>query len=159
MARKRFNSEQIVAILREAERGADQQALFRKHGICEQTCYRWKRMYGGLRISEVQRIKALEEENRKLKQLAGEQALVIETMSDHLCHYEGWTKRQAYVINVLRRTNSEGAYCPSSLFIHLSTKPGQNLSSLNVLVNYLKSFLQSDIEIFPSFNHLIFPKP
>ena len=44
MARKRFNSEQSVAILREAERGVDRQGLFRKHGICEQTFYRWKRM-------------------------------------------------------------------------------------------------------------------
>lgn len=44
MARKRFNPEQSVAILREAERGVDRQGLFRKHGICEQTFYRWKRM-------------------------------------------------------------------------------------------------------------------
>jgi len=66
MARKRFTQEQIVAILREAERGMERVALFRKHGICEQTCYRWKRMYGGLGISEVRRIKELEEENRKL---------------------------------------------------------------------------------------------
>ena len=47
MARKRFTPEQIVAILREAERGADRKALYRKHGMCEQTFYRWKRMYGG----------------------------------------------------------------------------------------------------------------
>lgn len=46
MARKRFTPEQIVSILREAERGAERKALFRKHGISEQTFYRWKRMYG-----------------------------------------------------------------------------------------------------------------
>lgn len=90
MARKRFKSEQIVAILREAERGgADRQTLFRKHGICEQTFYRWKRMYGGLGVSEVQRIKVLEEENRKLKQLAGEQVLVIETLKEQDAQ-RGW---------------------------------------------------------------------
>ena len=83
MARKRFPHEQIVAILREAERGTDRRALFRKHTICEQTFYRWKRMYGGVGVSEVRRIKELEEENRKLKQLAGEQALVIATMKDY----------------------------------------------------------------------------
>ena len=89
MARKRFKPEQIVAILREAERGADRPALFRKHGICEHTFYRWKRMYGGLGVSDVQRIKALEEENRKLKQLAGEQALVIETLKEQP-QQRGW---------------------------------------------------------------------
>ncbi len=89
MARKRFTQEQIVTILREAERGTNRPALFRKHGICEQTFYRWKRMYGGLGVSEVRRIKELEEENRKLKQLAGEQALVIETMKDYQ-KQRGW---------------------------------------------------------------------
>ena len=48
MARKRFTPEQIVAILREAERGVARKNLFRKHGISEQTFYRWKRMYGDL---------------------------------------------------------------------------------------------------------------
>ena len=66
MARKRFTPEQIVAILREAERGAERKALFRKHGISEQTFYRWKRMYGGLGASEIKRIKQLEEESRKI---------------------------------------------------------------------------------------------
>ena len=65
MARKRFTQEQIVAILREAERGTNRPTLFRKHGICEQTFYRWKRMYGGLGVSEVRRIKELEELEKK----------------------------------------------------------------------------------------------
>jgi len=62
MARKRFTPEQIVAILREAERGTERKALFRRHGISEQTFYRWKRMYGGLGVSEVKRIKQLDGE-------------------------------------------------------------------------------------------------
>jgi putative transposase len=57
MARKRFTPEQIVAILREAERSAERTALFRKHGISEQTFYRWKWMYGGLGVPEIKRIK------------------------------------------------------------------------------------------------------
>ena len=89
MARKRFTQAQIVASLREAERRTNRPGLFRKHGICEQTFYRWKRMYGGVGVSEVRRIKALEEENRKLKQLAGEQALVSETMKDYQ-KQRGW---------------------------------------------------------------------
>jgi len=89
MARKRFKPEQIVAILREAERGVDRQKVIRRHGISEHTFYRWKRMYGGLGISEVKRIKQLEEENRKLKQLAGQQALVIDTQKEYM-EKRGW---------------------------------------------------------------------
>lgn len=83
MARKRFKPEQIVAILREAERGMPRDELFKKHGISEQTFYRWRKSYGGLGVSEIKRIKELEEENRRLKQLAGEQALVIEAMKEY----------------------------------------------------------------------------
>jgi putative transposase len=89
MARKRFAPEQIVAILREAERGAERKALFRKHGISDQTFYRWKRMYGGLGVSEVKRIRQLEEENRKLKELLGEQAMVIQAQRE-VMKKKGW---------------------------------------------------------------------
>jgi putative transposase len=67
-----------VAILREAERGSERKALFRKHGISEQTFYSWKRMCGGLGESEVKRIKQLEEENRKLEEPVAEQAMAIQ---------------------------------------------------------------------------------
>ena len=83
MARKRYTPEKIVAILREAERGGDRHELFKKHGISEQTFYRWRKMYGGMGVSEIRRIKELEEENRKLKELAGQQALVIEAMKEY----------------------------------------------------------------------------
>jgi putative transposase len=89
MARKRFTPEQIVAILREAERGVARKELYRKHGISEQTFYRWKRMYGGLGVSEIKRIKQLEEENRKLKQMVGEQAMVIEAQKE-VMKKKGW---------------------------------------------------------------------
>ena len=84
MARRRFTPEQIVAILREVERGLPRQELLRKHGIGEQTYYRWKRMYGGLGVPEIRRIKQLEEENRKLKQLVGEQVMVIQAQREVL---------------------------------------------------------------------------
>ena len=82
MARKRFTDEQIVLILREAERASSKKEVIRKHGISEQTLYRWQRRFGGMEASQVRRIKELEEENRRLKQLAGEQALVIETLKE-----------------------------------------------------------------------------
>jgi putative transposase len=84
MAKKRFLSEQIVAILREAEKAPVVEEVLRKHGISEQTYYRWKRMYGSLGVSEVHRIKQLEEENRKLKQLAGDQALAIQVLQEYI---------------------------------------------------------------------------
>ena len=82
MARKRFQPEQIVAILREVERSGDRQEVIRKHGISDQTYYRWKRKYGGLGVSEIQRIRELEKENRQLKQLAGDQALAIQILQE-----------------------------------------------------------------------------
>jgi putative transposase len=84
MAKKRFSSEQIVAILREAEKAPTNEEILRKHGISEQTLYRWKRMYGSLGAIEVHRIKQLEIENGKLKQLVGDQALAIQVLQEHI---------------------------------------------------------------------------
>lgn len=89
MPRKRRTPEQIVAILREAERGSTVKEVCRKHGISDQTFYRWKKMYGGLGVSEVQRIKQLEKENAELKKLAGEQALVIQVQRETM-KKKGW---------------------------------------------------------------------
>ena len=116
MARKQFTHEQIVAILREAERGVERPTLFRTHRICEQPFYRWKRMYGGLGVSEVRRIKELEDENRTLKQLAGEQALVIETMK-RKCRSNGGgfnCATQSALVELLRVQGlSQGRACSS----------------------------------------------
>ena len=84
MARKRFQSEQIVEILREAEGAGSIKDTCRKHGISDVTFHRWRRMYGGARISEVQKLKQLEKENRQLKTLAGDQALAIGVMKEEL---------------------------------------------------------------------------
>lgn len=88
MARKRFKPEQIIEILREGDSIGIHEAC-RKHNITDVTFYRWKRMYGGMQTSEVQRIKQLERENKQLKELAGDQALAIQTMKDEL-KKRGW---------------------------------------------------------------------
>ena len=72
MKRKRFNEEQIIGILKESEAGGKNQEICRMHGISEQTFYRWRSKYGGLGVSEARRLKQLESENRKLKQLLAE---------------------------------------------------------------------------------------
>ena len=72
MKRKRFTEEQIIAVLKESEAGAKNQDLCRKHGITEQTFYRWRSKYGGMQISEAKRLREVENENRKLKQLLAE---------------------------------------------------------------------------------------
>ena len=72
MKRKRFTEEQIIGILKEAEAGKNNQEICRKHGITETTFYKWRSKYGGMQVSDAKRLKELESENRKLKQLLAE---------------------------------------------------------------------------------------
>ena len=89
MARKRYEAEQIVATLREAETTGSIKDTCHKHGISDVTFYRWKKMCGGFPTAEVQRLKALERENRQLKQLAGDQALAIRVVKEEM-KKRGW---------------------------------------------------------------------
>jgi putative transposase len=75
MKRIRFSEEQIIGVLREHEAGAKAAELARKHGISEATLYNWKAKYGGMDVSDARRLRALEEENRKLKKLLAESML------------------------------------------------------------------------------------
>jgi putative transposase len=84
MVRKRYTEEQIIAVLREGEAGAKVADLCRKYGMSDATYYNWKARYAGLTVSELKRLKALEEENRRLKQIVGEQALDIRALKDLL---------------------------------------------------------------------------
>ena len=80
--KKRFSEEQIVKILQEAQIADTQREIIRKYNISEETFYKWKRMYGGMSVSEVKRLKALEKENAKLKKLLAEQLLVNEALKE-----------------------------------------------------------------------------
>jgi putative transposase len=75
MVRKRYTEEQIIAVLKEAAAGAKLGDLCRKYGVSDATYYNWKTKYAGLTVSELKRLKTLEEENRRLKQIVAEQAL------------------------------------------------------------------------------------
>ncbi|KJR94722.1 transposase [Burkholderia pseudomallei] len=73
--KKRFTEEQIIGILKEAEGGLKPAELCRKYGISEAPCYNWKAKFGGMTVSEAQRLRELEQENNKLKRLLAESML------------------------------------------------------------------------------------
>lgn len=75
MKKNRFSEEQIAYILRQSEGGTPAIEVCRQHGISEQTFYRWKKKYAGLGVSELRRLRQLEEENSKLKQLVADLSL------------------------------------------------------------------------------------
>lgn len=80
MKRKRYSEEQIIRILQEHESGIKVGEICRKYGIHENTLYNWKAKYSGMTVSETRRLKALEDENRRLKKIVADQALDIEAL-------------------------------------------------------------------------------
>jgi putative transposase len=84
MKRARFTEEQIIAVLKEHEAGAQTAGLSRKQGVSEAAIYNWKAKFGGMDVSEANRLKQLEDENAKLKKLPAEQMLDAAAMRELL---------------------------------------------------------------------------
>ena len=80
MKKSRYKEEQIIAVLKEVDAGAKLQDVVRRLGVSEQTYYRWKAKYGGMEVNDAKKLKALEDENRRLKQMVADQALDIQAL-------------------------------------------------------------------------------
>ena len=82
MKRSRYSEEQIVGIIKEAEAGIPVAELCRKYGMSDATYYNWKAKYGGMAASDLKKLRQMESENRKLKQMVAEQALDIRALKE-----------------------------------------------------------------------------
>lgn len=84
MKRSRFSEEQIIGILKEHEAGIPVAELCRRHGVSDASIYKWKAKYGGMDVSETKRLRALEEENAKLKRMLADAMLDNVALKDLL---------------------------------------------------------------------------
>ena len=94
MKAKKYTEEQIIAVLKEGEAGAKVADLCRKYGMSDASYYNWKAKYAGMTVSDLRRLKTLEAENRRLKQIVGEQALDNLTLKELLSSFFGRTNAQ-----------------------------------------------------------------
>ena len=82
MKGKRYSPEQIVKILREAEGSQSAREVVRRYNVTEQTFYRWKKVYAGMEVADIKKLRAMQEENMRLKKLVADQALKISLLED-----------------------------------------------------------------------------
>jgi len=90
MKKSRYTEEQIIAILKQHEAGVKTSDLCREHGISDATFYNWKAKYGGLDVSEAQRLRQMEDENRRLKALVADLSLDKEALKA-VIRKNGWS--------------------------------------------------------------------
>jgi putative transposase len=102
MKRSRFSEEQIIAILKEQEAGVATADVCRRHGVSSATFYKWKAKFGGLEVSEAQRLRQLESENAKLKRLLAE-AMLDNAMLKEITAKNGDARGQAGSRGLSRR--------------------------------------------------------
>ena len=84
MKRSRFSEEETIGVVKEQDRGVKVDEIRRPHGISQATFYAWRKKYGGMEISDARRLKALEEENAKLKRIVADEAVDLVAMKDLL---------------------------------------------------------------------------
>ena len=77
---KRHTEEQIIAVLKQSEAGVKTTELCRQHGISDATFYKWKAKYSGMEVSDLKKMRSLEDENRRLKQIVADQSLDIQAL-------------------------------------------------------------------------------
>jgi putative transposase len=82
MKKSKFNEEQIIGILREAEGDTPVKSVCARHNISDATFYKWRAKYGGLEVNEARRLRSLEEENGRLKRLVADQAVQIQILKE-----------------------------------------------------------------------------
>jgi putative transposase len=80
--RKRWSEEQIIGFLKQVERGVPLEQLRREHGFSASSFYQWKQKFGGMEVSDAKKLRSLEDENRRLKQIVADQALDIVMLKD-----------------------------------------------------------------------------
>jgi len=141
MKRSRFSEEQIIGFLTEHEAGATCADLCRKHGLSEATFYNWKAKYGGMTDSDAKRLKALEDENARLKQLLAEQMLddlLNETLFRDLAHARSAIRAWAADYNEERPHSAPGYQTPRAfaegLFTATDSRTAPQTSSAHMSV-------------------------
>ena len=132
MKKSKYSAEQVAFALRQAESGTPVPEICRKMGISEQTFYRWKKKYIGMGVAEVKRLRILEEENKKLKQLARKSALSYKASANSIIVLEDFSFEAPKTKEMTKMGNNLNIGNKKSLFVLPEQNKNIYLSSRNV---------------------------